>query len=198
MALSISNITIELREILLKDRPASLYEISPKGTVPVLQLHNKVIDESLDIINWAVEQSSDNSILFQNIELQNDWIHKNDTEFKKWLDRYKYNERFDDFILEECKSKANEIIKLYEKNLDNHSYLIGEHLQMVDICIFPFIRQFANVKMDYFTSSYPNTKIWLDKLLESELFKSVMNKYPQWQIGDSPLIINFKNELIEA
>lgn len=198
MALSIANITIELREILLKDRPNSLYEISPKGTVPVLQTADKVIEESMDIINWAIDQSSNENSLLENIDTQKEWIHKNDTDFKKWLDRYKYNERFEDLTLEECKTKAKEIIDLYEESLNHHSYLINNKLQKVDICIFPFIRQFANVNMDYFSSTFPNTKKWLDKLLDSDLFKSVMKKYPQWQLDDQQLIINFKNELIEA
>ena len=90
MALSISNISIELREILLKDRPVSLYETSPKGTVPVLQLHDKVIDESLDIMLWALKNNFEQTWLSKEHAKELKMININDTEFKRWLDRYKY------------------------------------------------------------------------------------------------------------
>ena len=198
MALSIANITIELREILLKDRPKSLYDISPKGTVPVLQTQEKIIDESLDIIYWAMDNFENSEQYLTNLNLQEDLIHQNDTEFKMWLDRYKYNERYDDFSLNECKSNCKKIIDQFENNLNEFSYLSGNTLSMVDVSIFPFIRQYSNVDINYFSNTFPNTTNWLNRQLNSNLFKSVMKKYPQWKIGDEPKIINFNSELIEA
>ena len=105
MALSYSNITIELREILLKARPKSLIEISPKGTVPVLQLLNGfVIDESIDIMKWAIQHSNSLKLLNDNPKLQKLLINQNDSEFKIWLDRYKYNDRNKNYSLDELVS----------------------------------------------------------------------------------------------
>jgi len=198
MALSFANISIELREILLKNKPDELYEISPKGTVPVLQTEQKVIDESIDIMLWAMDKLDSSSEILSEIDLQREMIYLNDTEFKKWLDRYKYNDRYEEFSMDECKLECKIIIDKYEDNIEYFNFLLGDSISLVDIAIFPFIRQFANVNMDYFSSTYPKTKNWLDKMIESDLFKSVMKKYPQWQIGDSSKIVNFKSEFIEA
>jgi len=196
MALSLANIEIELREILLKDRPESLFSISAKGTVPVLQTNEKVIDESLDIMFWAFNKTKILTRFLSKIELQEEIIHRNDHKFKTWLDRYKYNNRYDDYPLEKCKIKSEEILDIYELSLSKNNYLLGDSLMLVDIAIFPFVRQYANIDLVYFISKFPNIKNWLDKISESELFMSVMKKYPQWKLGDFPKIIKFKNEFI--
>ena len=198
MALSIADIKIELREILLNDRPQNLYEISSKGTVPVLQVTDKVFDESLDIMFWAIGQSKECENYLKNITSQKELINQNDVQFKKWLDRYKYNDRFDEYNLEKCKSNCKKIINQYESNLNNHIFLTNNYLKIVDIAIFPFIRQFANVDIKYFSNSFPKTNDWLNRIKDSELFKSVMKKYPQWNFRDKPKIINFKSELVES
>ena len=97
MALSYAEIKIELREISLKDRPPELYEASPKGTVPVLiALDKTVIDESLDIMIWALKNKKNQTWTSQDSNKQLTMIEENDTDFKYWLDRYKYNERYPD------------------------------------------------------------------------------------------------------
>ena len=199
MALSYSNITIELREILLKARPESLIEISLKGTVPVLQLLNGfVIDESMDIMKWAIQHSNFLKLMNDNLELQKLLINKNDTEFKIWLDRYKYNDRNKNYSLDECKLKCGEILNGYENLLKDSKYFIADSVSFCDIAIFPFVRQFSNVNSNYFIATYPKLNNWLRLIIESELFLSVMKKYPQWKFGDNPQIINFKENLIHA
>ena len=199
MALSYSNITIELREILLKARPESLIEISPKGTVPVLQLLNGfVIDESIDIMKWTIQHSNSLKLLNDNPELQKLLINRNDSEFKIWLDRYKYNERQENYSINESKLKCAEILCGYEKLLKDSKYFINESISFCDIAIFPFVRQFSNVDLNYFIETYPKLNNWLQLIIESELFISVMKKYPQWKFGDNPQIVNFKENLIHA
>ena len=95
MALAYSNITIEIKEIFLQNRPQELFDISPKGTVPVLCLNNsKIIDESLDIMQWALTQNDLENWIGPKINCQNKLIKENDSEFKYWLDRYKYYDRY--------------------------------------------------------------------------------------------------------
>ena len=191
MALSIARITIELREILLKDRPTSLFEISPKGTVPVLRTADKTFEESMDIIYWALDHSNKLEVFFDNKETQKKLIKQNDNEFKKWLDRYKYHSRNKQYSIEECKNNAGQIIDKYEKKLTKSKYLINNRIQISDISIFPFIRQFAFVDMEYFNMSYPKTSVWLHGIIASKLFKSVMSKYEVWTPSSNPHIINF-------
>ena len=193
MALSYTNVTIELREILLKERPESLLKISPKGTVPVLQLSNNlIIEESIDIMKWAIKNHDSNDLFESKKELQELMINENDSKFKLWLDRYKYNIRYSNYSINICKLHCDKILKRYENLLSEKKYFVSESISFSDIAIFPFIRQFSNVDLDYFIKKYPKIYSWLQLILESDLFISVMKKYPQWKIGDRSLIINFK------
>ena len=185
------NITVELREILLRDRPQSLYDISPKGTVPVLQLIDEnIIDESLDIMFWALKQG-EQFWYIDNIQDQNQLISNNDNKFKHWLDRYKYHIRHPDQSREYYRSKCSETLIELELRLKNNRYFVGELCCLVDTALFPFIRQFANVNRDWFSEQYPNLENWLESWIESTLFISTMNKYKQWKPKDKPLIIDF-------
>ena len=123
MALSYCNIQVELREISLRDRPQSLYDISKKGTVPVILTKNKnVIDESLDIMIWALNKKNNQTWLNKdNKEI--DLINFNDTEFKKWLDKYKYHDRYPENSKESYRDKCNVILAKYENNLNNNVIL---------------------------------------------------------------------------
>ena len=190
MALSEAKITIELREILLNDRPKNLYEISQKGTIPVLKINNLLLDESLDIMMWAIKKSNINW-LDNDKNRQLNMINVNDTDFKYWLDRYKYYNRYPNFNKEYCKNRAIEILVTYEKILNSNNFLGGQNIGMVDIAIFPFIRQFCNVDSDWFMNEYHSLGKWLYQLMKSKLFNSVMNKYKQWDDECSPLIIKF-------
>jgi len=191
MALSQYNIKIELREILLKNRPDELLKISPKGTVPVLQLSNKIIiDESLDIINWVIKNNDSN---WKEVDYneQKQLIKTNDEEFKFYLDRYKYSDRYPehskDFYQKECEKYLME----YEKYLKTNMFLVSDKIQIVDIAIFPFIRQYAHINKLSFSKSFTKLNIYLDRILDSKLFNSVMKKYPIWSLNSKKIITNF-------
>tara|TARA_Y100001970_G_C14110573_1_gene790628 strand:- start:685 stop:1260 length:576 start_codon:yes stop_codon:yes gene_type:complete len=191
MVLSKAAITIELREISLKNRPQELYNISDKGTVPVLKVDNLVLDESLDIMNWAIKYSNLN-LLDYNENNQLAMITNNDYKFKPWLDKYKYHSRFPENTKEYYREKATEILDIYETILKSNKYLIGDKIGLADIAIFPFVRQFAYVDINWFNENYKFLTYWLNKLIESSLFNSVMGKYQVWDSSSNGIIIKFK------
>tara|TARA_B100001142_G_scaffold302322_1_gene328765 strand:+ start:1246 stop:1824 length:579 start_codon:yes stop_codon:yes gene_type:complete len=192
MALSYCEVEVELREISLKDRPQSLYEISKKGTVPaMLTKDNIVIDESLDIMIWALERNHNQTWLNKdNKEMS--LINLNDTEFKKYLDRYKYHDRHPQNSKESYRNKCNTILEEYEKSLIKSQYLINDNVNIADISIFPFVRQFANVDYTWFENNYVYLSRWLKNISSSEIFTSVMKKYDTWDKNKESKIINFR------
>ena len=194
MALAYANITIELREILLSDRPDELYAISAKATVPVLQLPDgSVIDESFDIMKWALEQSK-TDWLDINFEDQLFIIKINDEEFKPWLNKYKYHQRHPEQTCEYYQDKCVEILSKYEDILANKLFLFGEKPQVSDVAILPLVRQFAHVDLTFFMKKLPHLNRWLETWKASTLFQSIMKKYDKWQPGQTPLIVNFNHK----
>ncbi len=201
MALEYASITCELREVKLSNKPQAMINLSHKGTVPVLQLMDgSVIDESLDIMLWALEQADTDHWLD---EEQNDsrfLIEKNDHEFTQHLEQYKYFQRFPEHSQLFYREKAEEFIGVLETNLQEHEDigLVSNRLTLVDVAIFPFIRQFAHVDWEWFSNSqYRNLISWLVKFEESELFMTVMNKYKPWQENDDAVLTQsneFKNK----
>ena len=183
MAIVYASINLELREVSLANKPAEMLSISPKGTVPVLQLEERVIDESIEVMDWALAQSDpDNWLALDLQQQQQSLIEENDNQFKLWLDKYKYWDRHPEQLQQAYRSQAEKFISKLEKNLTQHSYLLGNKICMADIAIFPFIRQFAFVDKDWFDQAdYPNLQQWLNKFLESHLFNQVMKKYSVWQ-----------------
>tara|TARA_B100000029_G_scaffold515060_1_gene620325 strand:+ start:305 stop:883 length:579 start_codon:yes stop_codon:yes gene_type:complete len=191
MALSEYNIKVELREILLKDRPNELLNISPKGTVPVLQLPNKnVLDESLDIINWVLN-NNDSNWRETNYEEQQKMIKNNDEEFKHYLDRYKYNDRYPEKSKEFYQKKCEVYLKNYEEKLTENMFLVSDKMQIVDIAIFPFLRQYAFVNKLQFSKSFVKLNNYLERILNTNLFKSIMQKYPVWSLESEKIITDF-------
>ena len=158
MAIYYASITVELREVSLANKPQQMLALSPKGTVPVLQLPNKVLDESLDVIHWALRQSDSDGWLRPELQSQTETlIESNDNDFKAWLDKYKYWERFPQQPQLYYRERAEEFIALLENLLEKHRFLLGQTLSVADIAIFPFIRQFAFVDKEWFDSApYPN------------------------------------------
>ena len=184
MALHYSGIQVELREVLLKDKPPSMLVASSKGTVPVLIFPDgQVLDESLDVMRWALEQNDSDHWWLQEFEAEmNELIQWNDGEFKQHLDHYKYFERYPEHSMEFYRAQAEEFLIALEQRLSVGKYLLGKNISLADIAIFPFIRQFAFADKGWFDSSpYPKLQNWLAGLLESDLFLSVMEKYPVWQ-----------------
>jgi glutathione S-transferase len=194
MALLYSSINLELREVLLKDKPASMLAISPKGTVPVLQLSDsEVLDQSRDIMHWAL--AIDDPQQWLNEELLdsiNQLIDYNDNQFKTHLDHYKYWERFPAESQEFYRTQGEIFLNLLEEHLSRHRYLLADRISMADIALFPFIRQFAFVDKGWFDQApYPKLQIWLQSFLESPLFLAAMKKLPPWQEGDSPIVLGW-------
>ena len=197
MALNYSETVVELREVVLKDKPKALIELSPKATVPVLELVNgEIIDESLDIMYWAFNNKNPKKIkLAENKDnYQHELILENDCEFKLYLDKYKYDDRFPEFPERIYREQGELFLKKLENLLSNHKYLLGKELSIIDLAIFPFIRQFAFVNPQWFEeSSYLNVRKWLNEFLASDYFLTVMHKYSKWQLGNE--VTYFPNTL---
>lgn len=187
MALLYSHNAVVLREVLLRDIPDQMRAVSPKATVPVLLMPNgEVIDESLQIMRWAL-QSNDRDTWINTEHLANcsRLLDENDGSFKSNLDRYKYADRYPDFGAEKYRGDAEVFIRKLELNLNDNRYFFGARLSLADVAIFPFIRQFAMVDKVWFDASpYPRLQRWLQYFLASDLFLSVMKKYPAWREGD--------------
>jgi glutathione S-transferase len=186
MSLLESGVEVELREVILRDRPEHMMEISPKGTVPVLLLPDgAVIEESLDIMLWSLDESW----------LAGDWkelIDVNDGDFKHHLDRYKYNNRYENVLSsEEHREHALSILKTYDERLSNQAYLCGDSISLADLALSPFVRQFANTDRGWF-DQLPLLHLhnWLIGILEGDLFKSCMVKHKQWQNGQVPIYLS--------
>jgi len=190
LAIHYSQVEVELREVVLKDKPTSLLAYSPKGTVPVLVTHDKkVIDESRDIMQWALLQSDSNNWLrAEQPHLQKQislLIDENDNEFKAILDKYKYADRHPEYTEAEYREQGNRFLNQLELLLSLHDNLIDDKVSLADIAIFPFIRQFASVDKAWFEQSpYPKLRAWLTHYTNSALFIDIMYKYPQWSAGD--------------
>lgn len=186
-----AELQVELREITLKNKPAEMLAISPKGTVPVLQLvDGAVIEESREIMVWALEQQDPQGLLDATILHQaNALLEQNDNEFKHWLDRYKYADRHLEMTQTEYRQRGEAFLQVLEKLLTKNPYLLGDNATLADIGIMPFVRQFAHVDRDVFYSlPYPNLQLWLQHWLEHSYFLQAMTKFQPWQEGDDVVI----------
>jgi len=181
MALSYAGISVEIREISLRNKPLAMLKISPKGTVPVLQVGKLVIDQSLEIMQWALSQA-DKDAWLANLDNSLGLIAVNDGPFKQLLDQYKYPDRFPHVELKDTLNQAMDIfLRPLEKRLEGARYVLGDQKSLADVAIFPFIRQFAMVDSVWFEKSpLEHLKKWLNEQIESDLFLSVMHKYPTW------------------
>ena len=187
MALYLSQIEVELREVSLRNKPQPMIEISPKGTVPVLLLDDgSVIDESLEIINWCIKRNPSlfKDRLNKDQELfTEDIINTFDKEFKFHLDRYKYSSRYEDVDETSHRNACISILKNLDKEIKNTSYFFSNNPHKIDLCILPFIRQFRIANPNWFDSHGEILRIqkWLSSFLESYLLKEVMVSYEVWE-----------------
>ena len=194
MALLSSGLNFEIREVLLRDKPASMLAYSPKGTVPVLVLPDgEVIDESLDVMNWALQQSDPDGWLDTppgSAKEIDGLIERNDGEFKSHLDRYKYSTRYEGTNPQEHRNAAEQFLTELNSQLTTQKYLAGDHASLVDVALFPFIRQFANTDREWFDGlQYEPLQNWLKGFLSSERFAQSMRKFPPWQPDDPQTLI---------
>jgi glutathione S-transferase len=182
MALILASKQCELREILLKNKPDHMLKISPKGTVPVLQLPDKVLDESLDIISWATVSNLDNVHIFSKTEetLYMELVHLFDTKFKHHLDRYKYSSRYGadpSEHQEECKI----ILENLDAKINPSPWVFGPQVSLLDISILPFIRQCKIANPEWFDAQQFKKVIGLlDYFEQDNLFIQAMQKYELW------------------
>ena len=191
MILKLADIKCELREVRLNNKPEHMLEASPKGTVPVLILEDKIIDESIDIVNWALNITNvfEGNIKQDQINLTEELIDLFDDKFKYHLDRYKYSNRYENVDVEHHQNECLNILKKLEKIIDGSNWIFGERISKLDILILPFIRQFRIADQEWFDSqqNIPGIQRVLMNFLDSNIFKSVMNKYDQWCEGSDKI-----------
>ncbi len=186
MAIKVAGIEMELREVVLRDKPEAMLEASAKGTVPVVVLPDgQVIDESLDVMRWALAENDPDGWLCADRGVMDALIADNDGPFKHHLDRFKYATRYEDADPVVHRTAAEPYLIALDERLQNAPYLMGERQSLADFAIFPFVRQFANAAGDWMQQDrFTSLMGWLDRQVSSDLFLSVMKKYPQWHAGD--------------
>jgi glutathione S-transferase len=191
MALAYAGVAVEIREVVLRDKPPELIAASPKATVPVLQKSDgTVIDESLEIMRWALNQSDPQDWQNTGRTLTAELILANDTSFKKNLDRYKYHNEKSEHPRGHYQELAAEFLTHLERCLVRHGGkgLVRDWASLADIAIFPFVRQFAEADQKWFDAApYPLLHDWLDRHIQSDVFARTMKKYPQWKAGSPAL-----------
>ena len=168
---------------------------SPKGSVPVLVLPDgRVIDESWDIMQWALQQHDPECWLGQDgqhLHAAATLVTINDTSFKAALDHYKYANRHPEHPQSYYRAEGEQFLRQLEERLQTNAYLLGKSLSIADAAVFPFIRQFAAVDQPWFDQSpYPKLRDWSDALIQSALFKAVMQKYPVWRGEETTVLVN--------
>ena len=190
MALKLTNTICEIREVRLNNKPKQMIDKSPKGTVPVLVLEKEVIDESNDIIEWALCSNNifDGNIDHHQIDLTKNLIEIFDSKFKYNLDRYKYATRYENINKDKHKKECLEILINLENLISNEGWIFGSKINKLDISILPFIRQFRIADIEWFDKQNKIKGIQkiLFNFLDSNLFKEVMYKYDVWEENAEP------------
>jgi glutathione S-transferase len=177
MVLRYSGVPVEIVEVSLKAKPAEMLAISPKGTVPVLDAGGQVIDESLEIMRWALAQHDPQGWLLDGDSRIAELIEANDHGFKVQLNRYKYAERYPEQPMEVYRTEGALFLQRLDELLIDRDYLLADHPSLADIALLPFVRQFAHVDREWFAQTpYVRLQAWLQRFLESELFTSIMKK----------------------
>lgn len=194
MAVLSAGLEVELREIKLKDKPPAFLRASPSATAPNLQAGDLNLDESLDIMLWALEQNDPNKLL-EMPEGGHALIAQNDGPFKAALDHTKYAIRYPDLDPQSERRKASDFIQSLNARLTAHSFLMGDRPTLADIAIFPFVRQFAHIDRAWFDAQpWPQAILWLDGFLQSADFQTVMTKVPVWEDGAHPYLFGDTSE----
>ena len=185
LALSVTDRVLELVEVDLKNKPERMLELSPKGTVPVLELDDgTVIDESLDIMLWTLTANDPEGWLGASDAEQSRmlaWVTENDGPFKHHLDRTKYAVRYPGADAAEHRVQAMAFIERIDAALAEQTFLFGDRPRLADWALIPFVRQFANIDRARFErEAGPRVAAWLDHGLSHPLFAGVMKKGGRW------------------
>ncbi|CAH7267113.1 Glutathione S-transferase [Vibrio chagasii] len=186
MGIALSKQQVLLREIVTKDKPSELLASSPKGTVPVLVLSDgKVIEQSLDVMMWALQQNDPQDLLRSSNPSLSEQIHQliqqNDNEFIGHLEKYRASVRYRNDDIEQRRDLCEAFIRELEAKLGHHDYLFGDFPSLADFAVMPFVSQFVRVEKKWFVQSeYQNVGRWLRSHLESKLYTQVMKQYPLW------------------
>ena len=189
MALLLAGQSVMLRAIVMKAKPEAMLQVSPKGTVPVLIIQGndriQVIDESLDIMLWALEQDDPHALLYAQspaiLPTMLDLIEHNDKVFNPLLEQYKSAKRYHKDSEINDRNRCEDFILRLETQLTQHQFIMGDKPSLADYALLPFIRQFANVDRQwYLQAPYPKLQHWLKAHLDSPLFSKAMTKYPLW------------------
>jgi glutathione S-transferase len=185
LALAVTQTEVALREVVLRDKPVAFLTASPSATVPCLITGTGVIDESLDIMKWALAQRDPENWLSMP-ETGNDWIARADGPFKHALDRTKYASRYPTEDAASHRTAASAFLRDLDRALD--PWLFAQP-SLADYAILPFVRQFAFIDKTWFDAQpWPDLHNWLDRFLISDRFAAIMQKYPQWRDGDAPVL----------
>tara|TARA_B100001287_G_scaffold270501_1_gene269353 strand:- start:163 stop:813 length:651 start_codon:yes stop_codon:yes gene_type:complete len=184
LALKLANIQCELREVRLNNKPKHMLEVSPKGTVPILILEDKIIDESIEIINWVLDQNNifKDNISSEQIKITEQIIDIFDNKFKYHLDRYKYSNRYENADKKFHQKECLEILIDLEKVISDGNWFFGNELNKLDISILPFLRQFRIADPHWFDSlkQIPKIQKLLYNFLDSNLLNQIMFSYEVW------------------
>ena len=195
LAIAVSGLTVELREVDLKDKPAEMLRASPKGSVPVLvDVDGRVLEESLDIMLWALQQHDPARWLVPEtgcLENMLALIAQCDGDFKHDLDRYKYPGRYAGVDAQTHlihRTAGAVFLAQLDARLNQPPYLFGQHAALADMAIAPFVRQFAQTDLDWFHQQpWPALRVWVASIINSPSFASIMTKYAKWAPGDDPV-----------
>ena len=185
MALQLTNIKCEIREVRLNNKPKHMLEVSPKGTVPVLILNDRTIEESMEVIDWALNQKNvfEGNLKENQIKISDELIVRFDDKFKYHLDRYKYASRYGDVDEIHHRKKCEKILLEIEDIISDEEWFFGKKINKLDISILPFIRQFRIADADWFDNHKRLKKVknYLHNFLASKILKDVMINYDVWK-----------------
>ena len=198
LAIQSSGTTVQLREIVLSDKSPEFLTSSPKGTVPVIIADNRLIEESLDVMLWALAKADPEGWLkMPNVGYE--WISRNDGPFKDALDHTKYSARYPSMNINLERQKAKNFLNDLNLQIANSPWMFGNTCSLADMAILPFVRQFSNVDGDWFDSQdWQNLRRWLTAFLNSERFSSMMTRYKRWFFGDPILLFPSKPKLFST
>ncbi len=187
LAVAVSGVAVELREVLLRDKAPAFLETSPSGTVPCLKAEGQVIDESLDVMIWALQQNDPEGWLDMP-DLGHELITETDGPFKAALDHTKYHTRYPELDPEESRANAMAFLSKLDQQIGDKSWLFGDAPSLADMAVLPFVRQFAFINKARFDADAGRSlSRWLEAFIGSERFAVIMPKLPMWRKGDEPL-----------